>query len=157
MKSEFTDTVRQSTAAHGELRDKVRRLYPQPETMRHLLEQDTERFLAALERATGRFLRVGEDQDKTIKDFPEPVGPLARQYILKEIGLEEAALELGLSDSKVLRLTIRSSDRLRQLGLGPLATGATIKRETWESLDRFISPFQETAGMLDLGAPQRVK
>jgi hypothetical protein len=91
------------------------------------------------------------------RDVPEPVGALARPYILKELGPEEAARELGLADSGKLRAAIEASGRLRELGLGPLAGGATVKRETWESLEDFISPFQEAASVLDVGTPKRVK
>lgn len=157
MKSDFKDTVRDGTALQGQPLEKVRRLYPTPEAMNKLLQKDAERFLKALEEATGPFLKVGADKDKDLKDFPEPVGVLARQYILKELTVVDAALELGLEDATLLYAAIKTNDRLRQLGLRPLITGATIKRETWESLERFISPYQEVANTLELGTPKRVK
>jgi mono/diheme cytochrome c family protein len=156
MKTEFKDTVRAGTAAQGEAREKVRRLYPKPEAMKSLLDQDSERFLIAAEKATGSFLKVGNDKKKDFKDFPEPIGIVARQYLLKELGLAEAALELGLTDATKLQVAIAASDRLRELGLGPLTQGATIKRETWESLSRFISAYQEAASVLGVGTPKRV-
>jgi serine/threonine-protein kinase len=157
MKSEFADTVREGSSAVGEPRDKVRRLYPRKEEMDRLLKKDEERFLRSVEEATGGFLKVGEDRDKSIRDFAEPVGVIARMYLLREIGPDEAAYELGLPGPAKLQAAIQNNDLLRQLGLGPLAQGATIKRETWESLQGFNSPFQEAASALDLGTPKRVK
>jgi mono/diheme cytochrome c family protein len=157
MKSEFRDTVRDGCSAVGEPRDKVRRLYPRKEEMDRLLKKDEDRFLRAVEEATGPFLKVGGDKDKNIRDFAEPVGVIARLYLLKEVGPEEAAYELGLASPGRLQGAIQANDLLRQLGLGPLAQGATIKRETWESLQGFNSPFQEAASALDLGTPKRVK
>ena len=157
VKSEFKDTVRDGSSVVGEPRDKVRRLYPRKEEMDRLLKKDEDRFLRAVEEATGAFLKVGGDKEKNIRDFPEPVGASARLYLLKEVGPEEAAYELGLSSPAKLQGAIQANDLLRQLGLGPLAQGATIKREVWESLQGFNSPFQEAASALDLGTPKRVK
>jgi len=157
MKSDFKDTVRDGTAFQGEPLAKVRRLYPKPEDMKKLLDADSERFLHALQRATGPFLKVGDDKAKDIKDFPEPVGIVARQYILKELTLVDAALELGIDDPALLYGVLKGNDRLRRLGLGPLTSKATIKRETWESLEKFISPYQEVASAMELGTPKRVK
>ena len=154
MKSEFKDTVRDGSALAGSARDKLRRLYPGPENMQKLVREDEERFLAALEKATGKFLKVGPDKDKAIKDFAEPVGPLARMYILRELSVEEAAIELGLPDANALKGAIQANEALKRLGLGPLATGATIKREAWESKSKFNSPFQEAASALERGTPK---
>jgi hypothetical protein len=157
MKGEFKDTVRDGSALAGPARDKLRRLYLKPEDMQKLVQEDEDRFLAALDRATAKFLKVGPDRDKEIKDLPEPVGPLARLYILREVGLEEAATELGLADPKVLQVAIQVNEALRRLGLGPLANGGTIKREVWESRARFNSPYQEAANALERGTPMNFR
>jgi serine/threonine-protein kinase len=154
MKSEFTDTVRNSTPLGGDLRDKLRRLYPKDEDIKRMVRQDEERFLAAWKQAAGPFLQVAEAREKDIKDFPEPIGALARMYLLRELGLVEAATELGLTDPKLLQVAIQTNDYLRRQGLGPLATGATIKREVWESKAKFNSPFQEAAYILGRGTPK---
>ena len=69
----------------------------------------------------------------------------------------DAALELGIDDPALLYGVLKGNDRLRRLGLGPLISKATIKRETWESLEKFISPYQEVASAMELGTPKRVK
>src|SRR5205807_950462 len=69
--TEFTDDVREGTSAQGAARDAVRRLYPTPEAMKPLLQRDVDRFTAALEKATGPFLKVGPDANKDIKEFEE--------------------------------------------------------------------------------------
>jgi serine/threonine-protein kinase len=154
MKSEFKDTVRDGSALGGAARDKVRLLYPRNEEMKKLVQEDEERFLAAVEKATGPYLKVDAGKDREIKDFAEPIGPLARMYLLRELGLEEAAVELGLPDPNVLKGAIQTNQTLRQLGLGPLAIGGTIKREAWESRSRFNSPFQDAANALERGTPK---
>jgi serine/threonine-protein kinase len=103
----------------------------------------------------GPFLKAGDDREKDIRDFPEPVSALARWYLLQELTLEDAAVELGLQDAQKLQAAVENNPRLAELGLGPLVRGATIKRERWESLKFFISPFQETARELAVGTPKR--
>src|SRR5262249_22974800 len=128
-----------------------------PDDMKKLLQEDEDRFLAAVDRTTGKFLKAGADRDRDIRDFAEPTGPLARLHILRELGLEEAATELGLADPKLLQTAITANAQLRRLGLGPLATGGTIKREAWESQSRFTSAFQEAAGALERGTPKNYR
>lgn len=151
---DFTDTVRDGIALLGDPRDKVRRLFPTPDRMKRMVDEDTERFVQAYERAAGRFLKVGEDKDRDITSFKEPVGVLARRYILEELDVNAAATELGIPDPNRLQAVIGANDRLRELGLGPLARGNSIKREAWESMARGMSAYQEAANALELGTPR---
>jgi hypothetical protein len=152
MIKEFRDDVRTGTRVAGEGLDKVRELYPPAREMTALLDQDEERFLNALERATGLFLAADKSSHR---DTPEVIGPIARSYLLKEVDAGSAARELGLRDSSPLEAAIKASPRLRRLGLLPLTQGKSIKREVWESLAGFVSPFQESARVLELGTPFR--
>jgi serine/threonine-protein kinase len=148
------DTVRDGQAVAGSARDKVERLYPTHEAMDRLLARDESRFLKALEAAMGPFLKVGEDQDKPIRDFAEPIGAVARAY-LKDLGPVEVAADLGFSDPKELTGLIRANARLREFGLAPLLRDATIKRTEWDSLEGGLSRFQQVARELELGTPFR--
>jgi serine/threonine protein kinase len=149
----FKDTIRAGLAVAGDAREKVEMLFPEQAAMDRLIAKDQARYFAALEDATGTFLRQGEDREKSIRDFPEPVGALARAY-LKDLGLDEVAAEFGLSDPRELAVMIQASKTLRRLGLRSLLGGATIKRTDWDSLeDRAISTFQEAAQELGLGIP----
>lgn len=152
MIKDFRDGVQAGSRLRGVPRDKVRELYPAAGAMAKLLDQDEERFLRALDRATGLFLKVGPDSGKDVKDFPEVVGPLVRSYLLKEVDLATAALELGLKDKATLERM--DEDFLRRLGLLPLVQGRSVKREVWESRRGLISPFQQVALKLQLGTPQ---
>ena len=100
-------------------------------------------------------LQVAEDQDRPIRDFPEPIGAVARRY-QKDLGLADAARELGLDDPRDLAAAIRSSSRLRTMGLGPLARGEVIKRAVWDSLETHLSTFQRAARELERGTPLRI-
>ena len=152
----FKDTILDGLAVGGEARDKVQQLFPTQQSMDKLLAKDETRFLKALEEATGEFLKVGDDGGKAIRDFPEPIGPVARNY-LKDLGPAEVAAELGLADPKELTAMIRANAKLRQLGLAPLLKGASIKRSEWDSLEkRLLSTFQDAARELELGTPFRV-
>lgn len=139
----FKDTVRGGTGVSPAARVKVQKLYPEAATMDKLLEQDEQRFRQALAKATGSF--ASEDR--------EPIGLVARTHVNKELGLSDAAAELGLTQPAQLKAAIQNNNRLRALGLGPLADGNTIKREAWESLRSTLSPFQEAARELGLGEP----
>lgn len=152
----FKDTVSASSVAAGAALEKLRSLYPRQEEMDKLIEEDEERFLLALDKATGPFLRKGPNDKTDITEFPETIGPIARWYRLQDMGVDEIAAELGMKDSKALQSAIQGNRRLKDLGLGPLAAGDTIKRESWESTQFFTSPFQEAARILELGSPKRL-
>ena len=149
----FEDKVREGNAVAGEARGKVERLYPRKGEMDRLLSQDEDRFLAALTKATGSILQSGDDKAKPIRDFPEPIGAVARLY-LKDLGLDEIAAELGIAEPKDLQSLILANPALQRLGLGLLLQpGGRIKRAAWESLQSVNSRFQEAANQLELGTP----
>ena len=152
----FKDTVRDGLAVAGEARAKAERLFAPKEAMDRLLAKDEARFLAAVEQATGAFLKVGDDRTKAIRDFPEPIGAVARAY-LKDLGADDVAAELGLSDPKELLGADPRQRPAPPARPGPaLQDGGTIKRTEWDSLDgRFLSTFQEAAHELELGTPFR--
>ena len=150
----FQDQIGDGNILGGDARDFVKKLYPESAKMNRLVQKDRQRFLTALDKAMGPFVRVGEDAKKSIEDFPEPISAIARWYLLQEMTLEEAASEVGLKDSKVLQATIQANPRLQELGLYPLAKGTTIKREVWENTAFVFSPFQEAARELRQGVPE---
>ncbi len=153
--SGFQDVIREGSAVGGQARIKVQQLYAEPERMKRLVEEDEQRFLLALERATGRFLQVAEDKEKKLSTFPDPIGAIARQY-LKDLTLEDVSSELGYEDPRRLRTLIQTVPRLQALGLGPLVGGAKIKRELWDFRD-FGSLFQQVARACELGTPVHVE
>lgn len=150
----FTDTVRNALSVVGDAQRRVRNLFPDKAQMDELLREDEERFLEALDRAIGPFLRQGADKNKNIRDFPEPISAVVRQYT-RTLGLNEVAAELGMKDAAKLKERIAENPRLRSdLGLGTLARGGTIQREAWAPLQPGgLSLFQLTALELELGAP----
>ncbi|HBI46815.1 MAG TPA: transcriptional regulator, partial [Planctomycetales bacterium] len=155
MKRDFTERVRDGTPLKGKPRDKVRALYPVAGTMSKLLDEDEDRFLRGLDRATGLFLKVGLDAKKDISAFPEVIGKVSRLYKNKEVGVDEAAYELGLEDGKTLKALIEATSELDDLGLLPLAKEGSIKRDFWESDKGLTSTFQEAARIIKRGTPHR--
>jgi serine/threonine-protein kinase len=149
----FKDELRNGAGVAGAARDKVQRLHRSPDDFTALLKDDESRFLTALDRAAGRFLKVGPDKDKDIREFTdEPVGRVVRAYH-RDLTLQDAATELGLADTQGLATSIAGNNRLRELGLGALANGGTLKREAWSSVKQRLSPFQRAALELDRGSP----
>jgi len=148
----FKDTVRSGLAVAGEPREKARELYVSKDLMDRAVERDQRMFLEAVEQTTGAFLKTGEDKDKPIKDFAEPIGAIAR-FHYRDLGTEEAAYELGIENPEELRTAVKFNPHLKRLGLGPLLDGNKIERTEWESREFVTSPFQETARVLDRGTP----
>lgn len=154
MISEFKDEIRTGTGVGGEAVDKVKQLYVSSDEMNKLVEKDEARFMSALEQAVGSFLTVGEDKGKNIREFREPIGEIARWYVLEELDLPAIARELGVQDEKKLAILIDGNQRLLQYGLGILTKGGAIKRADWEKLEG-TSLFQDVAYELRLGTPLR--
>jgi serine/threonine-protein kinase len=148
----FTDTIREGNGVFGAAKEKVRRVYPEQRVLDGWVRKDETRFVAALEEATGRFLKVDEDRNRPIRDFAEPVGEATRGYLLTDVTLAKAAFELGLDKPERLAGMIQGNAKLREIGLLPLATGKGLKRDDWEAVDGY-SLFQETALHLEIGTP----
>jgi serine/threonine-protein kinase len=151
----FEDKLRDSTALKGDALVKVQELFRTKAEMDRLLAKDEDCFLRAVDEATGLFLKAGDDRGKSIRDFPEPIGAIARLYV-RNLGLEEVACELGIEPA-TLKSFLANNPRLRTLGLGPLAVGETIQRSVWSSLENAISLFQDVARELELGTPSIVR
>jgi serine/threonine-protein kinase len=152
MKESPKDQVRRGAGVFGRARERVRDLYPEPEEMAGLIRKDAGRFAAALEETVGKFLQVGPDKGRRLKDFPEPVGVVARKYLLDDLDLAAAASELFVKDPQRLRQRIQDSETLQRIGLGALARdGGLIKRGAWEAV-RGSSQMQQAAGVLGYSA-----
>jgi serine/threonine-protein kinase len=139
------DLVREGTGLEGKVLDRVEQLYPPAKEMTGLIRQDVKRFLTALDRSAGEFLKVGAEKDRPIREFIEPVGEVARKYLLDDLDLTTVAAELFVANPKNLQTKIRENEKLRRLGLGALLReGGLIKRGAWESV-RGSSQMQQTA------------
>jgi serine/threonine-protein kinase len=156
---EFTDRIRASAGLQGDAKEKVKRLYPEEKVMKRLVDDDELDYLTSFDRVIAPYLRVGPDEKKDIKLFPEPVTALATPYLRNNVGVEEGSRELGFEDPRELVIAIKSNNKLRnQLGLGAWAGGGAIARQQWESAkDTFSSPFQEAALELQRGDPVRFR
>lgn len=140
----FNDTIRDGSSVFGDAEKHLKKLYPPKDVMDQLVDADEQRFLTALEKAVGPFLKQGTDKNRSIRDFAEPVGEVARLYRLGFLDLQTVAIELDIENPQVV-LTKVGEKRVKQLGLEPLLkTGGVISRFDWEAVDG-VSLMQEVA------------
>lgn len=153
MISGFRDEIRDSEVLGGAADLHVKRLYPPASRMDELLRGDMEHFLTALKKVAGPFLNQGDDVNKPITAFPEPIGHSVFRF-QSDLTARELALELGLPDAETLQAKIRDNRALLRLGLGTLLNGTQgrIKRQKLESLDG-TSLYQDLSAELRTGAP----
>ena len=153
MITEFRDEIRDADAVGGDARNKVLELYPKHDDMQKLVLQDQDLFVRALEKTIGPYLKVGADAQKSVLDFPEPVGKVAELYS-RDLTPREVALELDIEKPEVLQAKIEANRELLRYGLGTMIQNppGTLKREKWESRDG-TSLMQDVAGELRLGTP----
>lgn len=130
------DVVRESAGAFGEFADKVRGLYPETAEMQKIVASDSELFIGTVSNLVKPYL-LEEDYNAVGDGFPvEPVGEVARWYLLQPMTLETVASELYHPNSETLRILVKSDPRARQLGIGQLRKdNGTIKREAWHSIE----------------------
>jgi len=138
------DTIRDGSAMFGDAEKQVKLLYPVQSKIDQLLARDEQRFLNALEKCVGPFLREGDDKDKPLKEFAEPIGEVARWHRLVYIDLKTLACELNVENPQDI-LTKVGEKRLKQLGLEALLkVNGVISRPEWEAIDG-VSLMQELA------------
>lgn len=151
------DTVRVNHSLSGDAKDKIEQLYSEPDKFNSMQKADEERFMAALEKTIGPFLRHDRDRLKPIRDLQEPVGEVVRSYRVgnsSDISLQKACAELGIEKPDAFAAMIRSNPALNELGVMTLANGKTVKRDDWDSIDG-TSLFQDIALALRLATPLR--
>jgi Planctomycete cytochrome C len=152
----FKDDLRVGAELGGKARETLDLFTPQQKDMDRILRQDETQFVKAVEEAAGPFLKVGEDKDKPIRAFPEPISTVAKLY-QKDLGPEEMVAELGLKDVDELKRLVQDNLQLRKLGLGVFLGSGAVKRTEWDSLkDRTLSTFHQAAVELGRGTPYRV-
>ncbi len=147
----FKDDVLRGTSLRGSAAQKVARLFPKSDDFDKVIEEDSQRFLRALRKATKPFLDEGDDVVKR-----EPVGAIARQFS-DELFMVDVAAELGHENIDVLKVLFKDPAYL-QFGLGVIAGGGPIKRESWQQTGRgqAYSYYQLVSEKLGLGTPERV-
>ncbi|MFO0811017.1 MAG: hypothetical protein U0746_20500 [Gemmataceae bacterium] len=142
----------------GNARLKVQALYKQPKEMKELLDDDEERFLRALDKTIGPYLRTAGNENKKIEDFisDEPVRRLSARYN-RNLTLADAAAELSVPP-QTLAGAIQFNPNIQRLGLGAWASpGGTISRDRWQLSPTGkgrMSVFQMVASELNCGDPQ---
>lgn len=149
MKRGFKDDVIAGHRLAGAARDIVEQLYLPAEKFDQLLAADEARFLAALDKAIGPYLKIGSDNDKRIEQFADPITEVASGYNNRPITLEMVAAELGVADVAQLQSQMKLP-ALRGLGLAGLGDNKSIKRGLWQQ------KFHEAASLLEVGVRKQV-
>ena len=149
----FKDVIRDGHGLFGDARRKVEKLFPKVEDMDVRVREDSDRFLATLEKATASFVRVDEDKNKDVREFPEAVGEVARRYRLTDLDLAAVAAELDFAKPEELRAAIERNPKLQGMGLRTLLQeNGVVKRQDWEAVQA-RSQFQRVAVELGKGSP----
>jgi serine/threonine-protein kinase len=149
----FEDRIRESAAVEGDSRLKVERLFPVAAEMAAILNRDEAQFLRALDEAIGPFLRVGDDKDKPIREFREPIIPIAKIY-QSDLDLSAVAAELNVKDGATLQVLIKANPALQRLGMADLLKdGGAINRAEWGTAGKGTSAFQRACSEIDRGTP----
>jgi hypothetical protein len=150
----YKDNIRRTVRLGAEVSTKIAALYRETEVASRI-EEDTNKFLEALNKCIGPFLRQAEHKEKDIRYFPEPIVKVVKLYDAG-VSLETAAFELGVSKADLLS-ALRDPD-LQSRGLAPLAVKDAsgrenkIPRDVWDSKDdNGISVFQFVAGEMGVG------
>jgi len=119
----FTDVIRPSLERLGgstvfDYR-RALELYPPKEEMDRLLDEDSDRFIAAMSQVLGHEQRQ------------EPLAIVSRRFLEEPVGLTRATAEVGLPSSTTLRELARIP-HFASLGFVPLATGGLVQRDAWD-------------------------
>lgn len=128
----FKDTVRNNPAVFDTFAEKVRDIYPEASEMEKLVEDDRSRFTMALTRAVKPWLLTGENTDKPIESFREPIQLVATDHRNRQLTLEAVARELDLDSGDALQKRV-GEKAMKKLGLQALIEASTIPRLEWES------------------------
>ncbi len=145
----FDDMLSARVAVLGQAKVKLGELSPGAGELEQLLAGHEKRFLTALDRAAGRFLRVGDDEKVTIDKFPEPIRPIARLY-QADLSADDIAAELGVEGGDAFTTRLTTLDPDARLGLAPLANHGRITRQAW------TKAFVVVAQGLKLGTEKKV-
>ena len=136
----FQDELRDRSAVFGPADVKLRELVPPQAEWDRLQRKDADAYLQALAKAVLPLWVEPGAPIPDIRDLPEPVGPVARQYRLGYLDAHAVAVELDLPSAAALANI--GGTKLKRLGLGGLlSTDGTlnksggISRADWEAVN----------------------
>jgi Planctomycete cytochrome C len=154
---DFRDEVRFGiTGLPSEARRLVRNLYLDAADMQPMINRDQQRFRAAAIESMNPFLAPNEQQRiNGGGDLIEPVGPVAKRFLVDTIDLTTMATELEVSP-ETLKTAIQFNEGLQRLGLTSVANGGTINREIWQQGDG-LTTYQRVAQILKTGTPTSIQ
>jgi serine/threonine-protein kinase len=106
-------------------RDDALGLYPRQAVMDRFVEKDQKSFLQAVNRLYG----LGPDQAPPKIDLM--LDRVSRRFLDEPLNVQTAATELGMAKPERIQAAFQNRE-LAAAGLMPLASGGTVRRDTWE-------------------------
>ncbi|QDT32787.1 protein kinase domain-containing protein [Thalassoglobus polymorphus] len=150
---DFEDQIRTGTALKGEALEKTKQLFVPKDEMQKALNNDRERFMAALHQAVLPLLEKSPEDS-----WPELVNFVTRRY-LRDLTLEDLAVELGYENvtefENVIRPRMQFDADLERLGVKPVLNGGRIPRSIWSEIN-IPTRFQEMSRQLRGSIPLTV-
>ncbi len=140
---DYADAIRNTEALTDQARRKVSKLFKPADEMQKLVDADRARFMKAQAEIILPYLQLHENREKSLVEFPEPISTVAKLYD-QDMGLEDVVSEIG-TEVKLEAVMIRTNQKLKDLGLGPLAVGSTIPRRMWETREESPSSIHQRA------------
>ena len=136
----------------SESRRLVRKLYLDRPELDQLIRKDQTRYRQAMIQVLRPFIdtaTLGEMERGGA--LAEPVGPVAKRFLVNTLNSTTLASELGVSEEK-LRSALEIHSGLQRLGLSGVPEGGTTNREIWQS-GTGLSVFQKAAQIMKVGTP----
>lgn len=151
--TDFDDEIRFGIKGlQSEARKVARKIFLDRPELDVLIEKDQTRYRPAAIQAISPFLRP--EKIALMKEggvLTEPVGPVAKRFLVDTINSVQLAAELEVSEES-LKAAVEFNEGLQRVGLSVVVEGGTTNREIWEQ-GAGLSTFQKAAQILKVGTP----
>jgi serine/threonine-protein kinase len=121
-------------------RDEALRLYPRQAQMDHQVALDQQAYLGAVRQL------FDLKPNQPVPPIDQMLDRVSKRYLDEPLNVQAAATELGVTKPEAIQQAFQTR-QLAAAGLIPLASGGSVRRDTWEDL------FDQAAEALNRGIP----